>query len=596
MIKTRVIVKRIYQSVFLLLKETLPRSQFLILAAIMIGFIAGMAAVLMKTVVHKLQHFVSDPRIFHYGYIAFPAVGLALCSWIVRRFYHDKLEKGFTMVLRAISRNSAYIPLKHTYAHIVTSSITMAFGGSVGLEAPIVATGAAIGNNVARIDLLNYKDRVLFTACGAAAGIAAVFNAPVAGVIFAMEVLLPEATVSYFIPLIIASVVGTLCSSIILQESILFNFALRRNFDYHNVPLYIVLGIFCGLYALYFSSMFHWSEHAIKAKYKTVWKRVLFAGTILAALTLILPPLFGEGYETIKDLANGNSGHTAEKLQFINLEGHDWWLFIFLGLVVFLKPIASGATIGGGGNGGVFAPSLFSGSIIGFLFASLFNKLGLNQLPVGNFCLVAMAGLLSGVMYCPLSAIFLIAEITNGYTLFIPLMIVSSLSFFIARRRHLISKEAEVLEKEGNYYSQRKEHNIWNTMALEELIKTDYPVLSVDDNLGTLVEAITKTDKQVVAIKDKKGKFLGIIDLNKIKQLLYYSEHQRNVPLKTLYKPVGEVFYLNTPVMDFINHIDRSNNWYLPVLDNDDRFIGFISRTILFDKFRETMNQDDSGF
>ncbi len=562
----------------------------------MIGFVAGMAAVLMKTVVHKLQHFVSDQRIFHYGYIGFPLVGLVLCTWIIHRFFHDKLEKGFTMVLRAISRHSAVIPLKHTYAHIITSSITVAFGGSVGLEAPIVATGSAIGNNVARINSLNYKERVLFTACGASAGIAAIFNAPIAGVIFAMEVLLPEATVSYFIPLIIASVVGTLCSSIILQESILFNFELRRNFDYHNVPLYVILGVFCGLFALYFSSAFHWSEHGIKAKYKSIWKRVLLAGIILAALTFLMPPLFGEGYETIKDLANGKSESIADKLQFINLAGHDWWLYLFLGLVVFFKPIASGATIGGGGNGGTFAPSLFSGSIIGFLFASLFNKIGLYQVPVGNFCLVAMAGLLSGVMYCPLSAIFLIAEITNGYTLFIPLMIVSSLSFFIARRKNLISKEAAGLDQEGNLYSQRKEHIIWNTMALEELIKTDYPVLSVQQNLGDLVKAIIKSDKQVVAINDKRGHFVGIIDLNEIKELLYHSDHNNHLPLKTLYKPVEEVFYLDTPVMDFINHIDYSNNWYLPVLNEDKKFVGFISRTILFDKFRETMNMDDSGF
>lgn len=594
--KPRVGIKKLYQFFFFYLKDKLPRSQYLVLIAMLIGFISGMAAVLMKTVVHKLQHFVSDQRIFHYGYIAFPLVGLALCSYIVHHFFKDNLEKGFTMVLRAISRHSAFIPLKHTYAHIITSSITMAFGGSVGLEAPIVATGSAIGNNIARINSLNYKDRVLFTACGAAAGIAAVFNAPIAGVIFAMEVLLPEASVSYFIPLIIASVVGTLCSSIILQESILFNFELRRNFDYHNVPLYAVLGIFCGLFALYFSSVFHWSEHGIKARYKSIWKRVLFAGVVLAVLTFLMPPLFGEGYETIKDLANGKSGQIAEKLQFINLTGHDWWLYIFLALVVFLKPIAAGATIGGGGNGGTFAPSLFAGSIIGFLFASLFNKLGLNQLPVSNFCLVAMAGLLSGVMYCPLSAIFLIAEITNGYTLFIPLMIVSSISFFIARRKNLISKEAAVLDEEGNYYSQRKEHNIWNTMALEELIKTDYPVLSVNQNVGDLIKAITKSDKQVVAINNKHGRFVGVIELNKIKDLLYHSEHKIHIPLKSLYKPISEVFYLNTPVMDFINHIDLHNNWYLPVLNEDKKFVGFISRTILFDKFRETMNQNDSGF
>jgi CIC family chloride channel protein len=358
----------------------------------------------------------------------------------------------------------------------------------------------------------------------------------------------------------------------------------------------VVLGIFCGLYALYFANTFHWSEHGIKAKYKSIWKRVLFAGVILAALTFLMPPLFGEGYETIKDLANGRSEMIAEKLQFINLAGHDWWVLIFLGLVVFLKPIASGATIGGGGNGGTFAPSLFSGSIIGFLFASLFNKIGLHQVPVGNFCLVAMAGLLSGVMYCPLSAIFLIAEITNGYTLFIPLMIVSSLSFFIARRKNLISKEAAGLDEEGNLYSQRKENNIWNTMALEELIKTDYPVLSVQQNLGDLIGAITKSDKQVVAIQNKHGRFIGIIDLNKIKDLLFHSEHKSQVPLKTLYKPVNEVFYLDTPVMDFINHIDHSNNWYLPVLNSNKQFVGFISRTILFEKFRETMNVDDSGF
>lgn len=594
--KTRHKLKQVYQFFFFYLKEKLPRSQYLVLIAMIIGFVAGMSAVIMKTVVHKLQHFVSDQHVFSYGYIVFPTIGIALCTFIVHHFFYDKLEKGFTMVLRSISRHSAYIPLKHTYAHIITSSLTMAFGGSVGLEAPIVATGAAIGSNVARINSLNYKDRVLFTACGAAAGISAVFNAPVAGVIFAMEVLLPEATVSYFIPLIIASVIGTLCSSIILQESILFNFELKRNFDYHNVPFYAVLGVVCGLGALYFSSAFHWTEHNIKHRLSNIWKRVLLAGAILAVLTLLLPPLFGEGYETIKALANGHAEEIAGKLQFLTLGGHEYRILFFLGLVVLLKPIAAGATIGGGGNGGTFAPSLFSGSIIGFLFASLINKLEIFHLPVGNFCLVAMAGMLSGVMYCPLSAIFLIAEITNGYTLFIPLMIVSSIAFFIARRRNLISKEAAVLDQEGNLYSQRKEHNIWNALVLEDLVKTDYPVLSLDDNLGMLIHTISKSGKQVVAIKDKKGKFVGIIELNDIKAILFNSSHKTHFLLKSLYKPITKVFYMDTPVVDFINHIDHSNNWYLPVLDKEEKFVGFISRSILFDKYRESMNNDDSGF
>lgn len=423
------IVKRLYQYIVFFLRNKVSRAQYIMIVATLVGLISGLMAVFLKTIVHFIQYGIKEIHISRFGYLLFPVAALLLTVWIIRSFFGGQIERGIAMVLRAIARKSSFIPFKDTYLHAATSAVTVGLGGSVGLEAPIVATGSAIGSNTARISDLNYRERTLLIGCGAAAGISAVFNAPIAGVIFAIEVLMTETIVSYFIPLIISSVVGVLCSKIILQETFLFNFVLREHFDYRNVPGYILLGTLAGFISLYYARAFKRSELKIHNWKINPYSKAIIAGSLLMGLYFVFPTLFGEGYDSVAMLANGMGEDITNDTFLFSGWDKDWAIVLFAGLIVFLKPIAAAVTIGGGGNGGNFAPSLFTGSYLGFFLSKLINNTGWVKIPEGNFSLVGMAGVLSGVMYCPLSAIFLIAEITNGYELFIPLMLVSSIPF-----------------------------------------------------------------------------------------------------------------------------------------------------------------------
>jgi len=479
-------IKQVYQYIIYSLRTRLSRVQYIMLVATLTGLFSGLAAVFLKTIVHYLQHWITEIDISRFAFLLFPIIGLVLTVLSIRLFFNSHIEKGIAMVLKAIARKSSFIPLKHTYLHMVTSSLTVGLGGSAGLEAPIVATGSAIGSNTARISDLNYRERTLLIGCGAAAGIAAVFNAPIAGVIFAIEVLLTEAVVvSYFIPLIISSVVGALCSRIILQESSLFHFALQETFDYRNVPYYVLLGILAGFVSLYYARVFKRTETKLHHWKVNVYGKAVFGGFLLMALYFLLPPLFGEGYESVALLANGTPAEIKDNTALFSLLSEDWSLVIFTGLIVFLKPLAAAITIGSGGNGGNFAPSLFTGSYLGFFFSKLFNNSGWVKVPEGNFSLVGMAGVLSGVMYCPLSAIFLIAEITNGYELFIPLMLVSSISFFIVKSYEPYSMDIRKLAKEGQIFTHKKEKNILTSIHLPEMLKDKYDRVTLIKRFAT---------------------------------------------------------------------------------------------------------------
>jgi CIC family chloride channel protein len=563
----------------------------MMLIATLVGLFSGLAAVLLKSLVHYLQEKITQMPLSRFAYLAFPLVGLLVTALIVRYFFGNYIEKGIAMVLKSIARKSSFIPLRHTYQHVITSSITVGLGGSAGLEAPIVATGSAVGSNTARISDLNYRERTLLVGCGAAAGIAAVFNAPIAGVIFAIEVLLTEAVVvSYFIPLIISSVVGALCSKIILQESALFNFVLKENFDYRNVPFYILLGVLAGFVSLYYARVFKRTEGRLHHWNINPFMKAAAGGFLLMGLYFVFSPLFGEGYESIKAVANGDAVQFNDNITLFSLLPDEWSLVLFAGLIVLLKPIAAAITIGAGGNGGNFAPSLFTGSFLGYWFSKLLNNTGWFKIPEGNFSLVGMAGVLSGVMYCPLSAIFLIAEITNGYELFIPLMLASSISFFIVKSYEPYSMETKKLAIEGEIFTHQKEKNILTAMRLEDLMQDRYESIPVDRKLRDLVELIKKSERNIFAVNDSKDKFVGIIELNDIKQLLFQPEKFDTVSLRTIVKKPAAILNIDQDMHSVMTAFDISQSWYLPVLDADKRFMGFLSKTKVFNKYREILS------
>lgn len=557
--------------------------------ATLVGFASGMVAVLLKTLVHFIRLWIEQIPVTRFAYLLFPAIGLLVTVFIVKHFFRGHIEKGIAMVLRAIARKSSFIPLNHSWLHVITSSVTVGLGGSLGLEAPIVATGSAVGSNLARITDLNYQERTLLIACGAAAGISAVFNAPIAGVIFAIEVLLTETVVTYFIPLIISSVVGALCSKIILQEVSLFNFVLKQTFDYQNVPFYILLGICAGYVSLYYAKTYKRVEKKLHESKMNGYLKALFGGAMLMAIYFVFPPLFGEGYNNVKIVANGTFTHFEDNTTLFSLLNDKWALVVFTAFIVLIKPIAAAITIGGGGNGGNFAPSLFTGAYLGFVFSKLLNINPMVKIPEGNFSLVGMAGVLSGVMYCPLTAIFLIAEITNGYELFIPLMIVSSISFFIVKSYEPFSMETKKLAMEGQIFTHKKEKNILTSIILEDILQTGYERIQPDKKLKDLIELIKRSEKNIFAVVDGKERFSGIIELNDIKQKIFQPDQFDKISIKSIMKKPPAILYSDQDMNSVMVQFDITQSWYLPVLNREKKFLGFISKTKLFSKYREIL-------
>ncbi|HMO62122.1 MAG TPA: chloride channel protein [Ferruginibacter sp.] len=581
-------IKHLYQLLTQYLRTRFNRVQYIMFVAVFTGTVSGLVAVLLKTAVHHVQELIKKIPLDGFGYLLFPIAGLILTVWLVRLLFKTEIERGIAMVLKSVASRSSFIPLKHTYAHAVTSTVTVGAGGSVGLEAPIVATGSAIGSNIARISDFNYRERTLLIACGAAAGIAAVFNAPIAGVIFAIEVLLTETVVSYFIPLIISSVAGALCSKIILKESILFNFTLKQNFDPHNVPFYILLGVLAGFISLYYAYVFKSAERRIHQWKMNGYLKALCGGFALVAIYFLFAPLFGEGYEVIKLVADDKLHTSASNAVFKLFISNDA-ILIFALLILLLKPVAAAITIGSGGNGGNFAPSLFTGSFLGYFFSKMVNSTPWFKIPVTNFSLVGMAGVLSGVLYCPLTAVFLIAEITNGYELVIPLMIVSAISYFIVKHYEPYSMELKKLALEGQVFTHKKEQNILTTINLEDIIQKGYPVIRLDKKFKDLVEMLKLSEKNIFAVTDKKDRFIGIIELNDIKKLLFQPERFDKIQLLHLLKKPPGIIYEDDSMKTVMEKFDVSHSWYLPVLDKQKKFTGFVSKTKLFSKYREIL-------
>lgn len=583
-------IKQLYQSVTHYLRLRFNRVQFIMFVATLVGLVSGLVAILLKTLVHYLQHWIKEIPVSKLSYLLFPLVGLLITTFIIKKFFGGEIEKGIAMVLKAIARRSSFIPLKHTWLHVITSSITVGAGGSVGLEAPIVATGSAVGSNIARISDFNYRERTLLIACGAAAGIAAVFNAPIAGVIFAIEVLLTETVVSYFIPLIISSVAGALCSKIILQESILFNFSLKQSFDYHNVPFYLLLGILAGFISLYYARVFKRIEGRIHHWKINGYIKAIIGGILLLLLYFVFSPLFGEGYDVVKKLANDSYTHFSDNSMLFSHFNGETAIILFTACIVLLKPVAAAFTIGSGGNGGNFAPSLFTGSFLGFFFSKLINSTPWIKIPIGNFSLVGMAGVLSGVMYCPLTAVFLIAEITNGYELIIPLMIVSSISYFIVKHYEPYSMDLKRLAMEGQVFTHKKEHNILTSIKVEDIVQDDYPVIQANKKLIDLVEILKSSEKNIFAVTNHKDQFIAIIELNDIKKQLFETENFSKISIRQLSKKPAGIIYEGEDMKSVMEKFDISHSWYLPVLDKQRNFKGFISKTKLFNKYREILS------
>jgi len=426
-------------------------------------------------------------------------------------------------------------------------------------------------------------------ASGAAAGISAVFNAPITGVIFVMEVILIEATVSEFIPIIIASVAGALCSRIILGEDILFHFQLTEAFDYNNVPYYILLGLICGFMSLYYARMTHKIEE-IFAKFKTkTYTKALIGGTLLALLCLLFPSLFGEGYVSLKLLAAGEGSKIFQNSILEGFIGNQWFFIAFVGLIALFKVIATSITLSSGGNGGNFAPSLFVGAYTGFFFSSLINRFEITKLPESNFTLVGMAGILSGVFYAPFTGIFLIAEITSGYELIIPLMIVSAFAFIIAKHFEPYSMDTKKLAAKGQILTDDKDHNILTLLKTSKIIEDDIKTIDIDKKLGDLVELIKHSHRHTFAVLNSDEHLVGIIELDDVREIMFKPEKYDDISIKHLYKKPNAIIHIHEDMKNVMRKFDTTHSWNLPIIDDNGKYVGFVSKSNIFNNYRKLL-------
>jgi len=568
------------------LRTRISKVQYIVITAALTGLVSGMMAVLLKRSVQQVEKLVQHFNGKEYLFLLCPAAGLLLTTWIIQRFFRGHIDKGIAMVLKSIAGKSSFIPPRNNYIHFITSALTVGSGGSAGLESPIVATGSSLGSTVARLGLLSYSERTLMIACGAAAGIAAVYSAPIAGVMFAVEVLLAETVVSYFVPLIIAAVIGVLCSKIFLGESSLFNFALKENFDYKNVPMYVLLGVGAGFLSLYYAKAFRGVDKRFHHWKGNPYGKALTGGLMLAGFFLLFSPLYGEGYESVKALADDKAGRILPGASWLRDLPPNLPLLVFTGCILFLKPVTAAITIGAGGNGGNFAPSVFVGGYWGFFFSRLGNVTGWLHLPESNFTLVGMAGVLSGVMYCPLTAIFLIAEITNGYGLIVPLMIVASIAYFIVKGFEPYYMETKQLALSGEIFTHRRDQNILSMLSLDNLTERDHEVFHPADSLKDLVRHISQVDKPVFAVVDAGHRLAGIIALNDIRGMLFQQEVHDKTILKDIVVQPPAVLRVGTPMKEVLRQFDLTRADYLPVADEDGRFAGFISKARIFERYR----------
>ena len=565
-------------------------NNFLLITAGFVGLFSGLAAVLLKSAVHSIIHYLElnlNLFGFNYLYLLYPLIGILLTMLVARYVFKEKLGHGITQILYAISKNSSIIRRTRMYSRMITSAITVGFGGSVGLEAPIVVTGSAIGSNLARLFHLSYKKRTLLLGCGAAGAISAIFNSPVTGVIFAMEVILTEVKISRFIPLLLASVCGQLVSIILLGEDILFSFRLKDPFTAPETGYYLLFGALCGLISLYFTRMMYFFEGSIQ-KLKNDFGRAFVGGISLALIVLTFPPIYGEGYETIKSLLSGEPEDVFFHTFLYWLSEHEASVLIFLMLVLLVKPIATALTIGAGGSGGIFAPSLFMGGLSGYIFSSLINLIFGSSLSTSNFTLVGMCGVMSGVLHAPLTAIFLIAEITSGYMLFVPLMLVSAISYSTISYFEKHSIYTKRLIETGDLIQYDKDQIVLSLIELRKIIEKDLLTIHPAQTLNDLVKLVKKSKRNIFPVVNSDNELEGIVTLDDIREMMFDEESRQNVTIQTIMQKPPASVSTQEKMQSVMSKFEITQAWNLPVID-DGKYIGFISKSRIFNAYRKKL-------
>lgn len=581
------------QRLILWREKNISEKHFILMLSFLVGILTALAALILKYLIHLIQNFLTDnfdTTGANYLYLVYPVIGIFLTGLFIRNIVKDDIGHGVTKILYAISRRQGRIKRHNVWSSVIASGITIGFGGSVGAEAPIVLTGSAIGSNLGSFFKMEHKTLMLLVGCGAAGAIAGIFKAPIAGLVFTLEVLMIDLTMASLLPLLISSVTAATVSYIFTGTEAMFKFHQDQIFTMERIPYVILLGIFCGLVSLYFTRAMNSVENIFR-KYNNPYIKLAIGGVMLSVLIFLFPPLYGEGYDTIELLLNGVS--TADWDTVMNnsfFYGYGNLLLVYLTLIVLFKVFASSATNGGGGCGGIFAPSLFLGCVSGFVFSNFANSLGFfPDLPEKNFALMGMAGLMSGVMHAPLTGIFLIAELTGGYDLFLPLMIVSVSSYLtiIVFEPHSIYSMR--LAKKGQLLTHHKDKAVLTLMKVENVVEEDFDIVRPEMDLGELVKVISKAKRNLFPVVDASGVLLGIVVLDDIRNIMFRQELYHRFKVDNLMTSPSAKLLVTDPMEIVMRKFDDTKAWNLPVIDEDGKYLGFVSKSKIFNSYRQVL-------
>ncbi|MBR6971785.1 MAG: chloride channel protein [Bacteroidales bacterium] len=583
------IFKRISHSVRVWL-ERMPETREVLLLAFIVGLGCGLAATLLLEAIHLVQWVLvgwfKTPA-SSWLYLVYPGVGMLIAYLLVRYLIKDNIGHGVTKVLLAISRYDSKIKPHNTWSSILTSAITIGFGGSVGAEAPIVYTGAAIGSNIGRKAGLTYKSVTLLLGCGAAGAIAGIFKAPMAGVLFTLEILLFNMSMTSILPLVLSSVTSTTVTYLLMGDAVAFDNTLTP-FILGNIPFYVIFGILCGFASLYFTRTTLYTEDKVKA-ISNPFTRWALCAIGLGIMIFLFPPLYGEGYGVLTDLLNDNDMHSVGNTVFASLFEWPWTLPIFFALVFLVKVFSMSFTNAGGGVGGTFGPTLFMGGIFGFVIARSSNLLGLD-LPETNFVLVGMAGLMAGVMQAPLTAIFLIAEITGGYTLLMPLIITSAISYATIRIFEPYSIYTKRIAKRGYLLTHDSDKAVLTLLKIDDVLETNFSPIEEGATLGDILPVISNSSRDIYPVLDKEGRLLGTVWLNDVKKDMFDSSNYSR-PVSDYMEKEEICAYSNDRMEDVMNKFEQTGGWNLPVIDKEGKWKGFVSKSHIFFAYRERLHE-----
>lgn len=565
---------------------------FTYVLALAIGFLASLAAFLLHQIIALIQFVLTsdlNAQSLNWLYLVFPIVGICLTTLFVKLIVKDNISHGITRILYAISSKQSFIKPHNTWTSVIASGITIGFGGSVGAEAPIVLTGSAIGSNLGRLFGMDKKTLMVLVGCGASAAIAGIFKAPIAGLVFTLEVLMIDLSMVSMLPILISSVTATCFSYVFVGDTNLFDFTMDGQWELQRLPANILLGVFCGLVSLYFIRSMSACEGLYSRMKDNVYGKLILGGILLSTLIFLFPSLYGEGYSAINVLLNGGNNAEWNELMAGSLfYGHGNLLMLYVLLVIMFKTMATASTNGAGGCGGTFAPSLFVGGFAGFLFSHFWNT---NSLGVGlserNFTMLGMAGVMAGVMHAPLTGIFLIAELTGGYQMFMPLMIVSVVSVMTISLFERHSIYAMRLAREGKLLTHHTDKSVLTLMNMESVVEHDYTAVPPDMPLGPLVMKVANANTEFIPVVDKGGTLLGVIDINKTRHVLFRTELYHRLTVAQIMTPAATTVGKSDPMEEVMRKFDTYNVNYIPVVDVNNVLLGYISRSHVYTLYRK---------